>query len=253
MKKIIFYVTALVMGVALTTSCIFNNNYDQNVDYTVSYGLLIDDGDVGYRNCILTDSGLRMIIYESNVTQQDIDKQKERVLANYTILSGPDDYGDYYVCLNGFYELLTDEIPPKSSLSEEQKSNLGGDPIYVTTATISGDYLNMPLVALYNSSSQEVAHKIQLVFNDEASTSTNFVFELYHNAYTDKNGSTAVGKYSSFPLKRIVPQDPTKPVGIELRWRWYQGASVGDCVVGGTYIPGSKESVVLQGTYGSQM
>ena len=253
MKKVIFYFTALVMGLALNTSCILSNNGEDEPDYVVSYGCLIDDGGVGYRNCIVTDSGLHMIIYESNVTQQDIDKQKERVLANYTILSGPDEYGDYYICLNGFYELLTDEIPPKSSLSEEQKKNLGNDPIYVTTATISGDYLNMPLVALYNSSGEEVAHKIQLVFNDEASTPDNFVFELYHNAYTDKNGSTAIGKYSSFPLKRIVPQDPTKSVGIELRWRWYQGASVGDCVVGGSYTPGNKATVQLTGTYGSQM
>jgi hypothetical protein len=251
MKKIILYVAALVMSVALNTSC-DKMRSPEGPDYVVSYGILIDDG-VGYRNCIVTDSGLKMYIYETNITQQDINNQKERVLANYTILEGPDSYGDYYIRLNGFYALLTDEIPPISSLTEDQKKNLGEDPIYVTTATISGDYLNMPLVALYNSSSEEVAHKIQLVFNDKESTEHNFVFELYHNAYTDKNGSTAIGRYSSFPLKRIVPQDPTKPVGIELRWRWYHGSSVNDCVVGGTYYPGSKESVVLQGTYGSQM
>lgn len=252
MKKFVFYIAAMVLGVALNTSCI-TNDYGEENEYMVSYGVLIDDGGVGYRNCILTDSGLRMIIYESNVSSEVINNQKERVLANYTILSGPDEYGDYYICLNGFYELLTDNILPMNNLTEEQKKNLGTDPINVTMATISGDYLNMPLIALYNSAQTEVAHKIQLVFNNEASTPELYVFELYHNAYTDKNGMTQVGKYSSFPIKQIIPQNPNKQVTVELRWQWYQGASVGPCVASGTYTPGSKVAVELTGTYGSQM
>lgn len=252
MKKIIFYLAAMVLGVTLATSCILPGEEEGN-DYVVSYGILYDDGGVGYRNCILTDSGLRMVIYESNVGQSEIDKQNERVLANYTILSGPDEYGDYYICLNGFYELLTDEVVPYSTLTEEQKKNLGTDPINVSSATISGDYLNMPLIALYNDAQGDVAHQIKLIYDNEASTQEHYVFNLYHNAFTDKNGTTKVGKYSSFPLKRIIPQNPDKQVTVELRWMWYQGASVEPCVVSGSYLPGSKATVMLTGTYGSQM
>lgn len=254
MKKVLFYFTALVMGLALNTSCILSDNGEGEPDYVVSYGCLIDDGGVGYRNCIVTDSGLHMIIYESNVAQEAINNQKERVLANYTILSGPDEYGDYYIRLNAFYNLLTDEIIPSKHLTEEQKKNLGDDPINVTSATISAGYLNMPMIALYGENNKETAHKLQLVYNMEESTEHKYVFDLYHNAYTDKNGTLAVGMYSSFPIKHIIPQgDPDKSYDVEVRWRWYQGASVGNCGVTGIYSPGNKAIVQLTGTYGSQM
>ena len=60
--------------------------------------------------------------------------------------------------------------------------------------------------------------------------------------------------YSSFPIKHIIPQgDPNKSFDVEVRWKWYQGASVGNCGVTGIYSPGNKATVQLTGTYGSQM
>ena len=253
MKKVLFYFTALVMGLALNTSCIFDRNGDNGPEYMVSYGCLIDDGDVGYRNCILTDSGQRLIIYESNVAQEAINNQNVRVLANYTILSGPDEYGDTYIRLNAFYNLLTSEIIPSKHLTEEQKKNLGSDPINVTSATISAGYLNMPMIAIYGND-KEAPHKFQVVYNMEESTEHKYVFELYHNVLEDKNGTVAVGLYSSFPIKHIIPQDdPSKSYDVEVRWKWYQGDVLGKCGVTGIYSPGNKAIVQLTGTYGSQM
>ncbi len=251
MKKLLMLFSSLMIGALALTSCI-TGDYEEVEDHIVSYGVLYDESGFGFRNTILTDSGQRLFIYESNVSQEEIDKQKERVLVNYTILQGPDQDGLVYIRLNGFYELLTDVVPHFSQLTDEQRAALGGDPVNVTTASISGGYLNMPLIVLYGSSAQNIAHSISLVYDDQSSTEDHYIFHLYHNAKNDHNANVQVGKYSSFPLTQVIPEDG-REVTVELRWRWYHGSSVEPCMASAKWKRGAKEVVTLTGVYGTQM
>ncbi len=251
MKKLLMIFSSLMIGALAFTSCM-SGDYGDDEEYFVNYGVLYDESGFGFRNTILLDSGQRLYIYESNVSQEEIDKQKERVLINYTVLDGPDADGGYNIRLNGFYDLLTDYVPYYSTLTDEQKGALGGDPVNVTMATISGDYINMPLIVLYGTATQDIAHSITLVYDDQSSTEDHYIFQLFHNARNDHNANIQVGKYSSFPLHQVIPADG-REVTVELRWRWYHGSSVEPCMASGKYTRGKKDIVNLTGVYGTQM
>jgi len=124
---------------------------------------------------------------------------KQRVLVNFTILGDSIKGYDRPVKINSLREILTKDI---EDLTEENKNEIGDDPIKILDLWTGDNYLNIHFG--YNTGGEQV-HRISLVHNRiEPVVDDNgaIVLEFRHNAYDDPE-HYGVKSYVAYDLRPL--------------------------------------------------
>lgn len=220
MSKISKFLVLLVVGaVALFSSCKMEGGYDIN-NFVVTYGE-IRGTDLNYT--ILTDKGNTLFVIDNNYPGFEV-VDGQRVMVNYTILEEKlDGFG---VRINGLSKLLCKNPVHTSSITEEAlKDSIGVDPIDIVDVWFSaGKYLNVNF-EIYRRSTT-LAHFINLVVDDQASTDEQVVVELRHNAYGDLPKVSTLGRVS-FNIADLIPEGKDE-IKVVLKWTDYYGQAQSD-------------------------
>ena len=168
--------------------------YVHNGDVWTTYGNLekIDNGS-RQKYAIRLDDGDRLIVTEGMGFSADEGDEGMRVHLRYAYVgserdeTGLDTPMDYYIRLYDIDEVLCKQPVMQSFIladEEHRTDSVGNDPINVTEAWLSGDYLNVEFkVAMKHNSS--VQHFINLVQDDVETHGDTVYLYLRHNAYED--------------------------------------------------------------------
>ena len=200
--------------------------------YWISYGTVETSGPDDFS--IVRDDGSRLVVVSNGIPLINIE-DGQRVIANYTILGDSREEGvglngviEYYVRLNGLYDVLT-KAPVKQSFIEEdaevREDSIGNDPIRVLEAWFGGKYLNInfEVAVRYGSS---VKHFINLVQDDVQVHGDSVYVTLRHNGYDDVPESSTAGSFVwgfgrvSFDILSLIPEGKTS-VPVKLIWTEY--------------------------------
>lgn len=209
--------------------------YVHNGDVWTTYGNLekIDNGS-RQKYAIRLDDGDRLIVTEGMGFSADEGDEGMRVHLRYAYVgserdeTGLDTPMDYYIRLYDIDEVLCKQ-PVKQSFiladEEHRTDSVGNDPINVTEAWLSGDYLNVEFkVAMKHNSS--VQHFINLVQDDVETHGDTVYLYLRHNAYEDAIDLTEgrpAGEFRwgfgrvSFDVTSIVPEGQSS-VPVKFIW-----------------------------------
>lgn len=212
--------SATVLAVAiLTTSCLKDN---------VILYREITMATVTAPNQFLTDAGLTY-----NVVQKDIDDDFSdfgRVLIYCNILKETAS-NEFDVELLALIKPLNKDAVLTSTLTKPD-DGLGNDPVAVTSAWVSGGYLNMSIAVLALDETKD--HFINLEFDDTAPQDT-LRFTLRHedNVSDELNvisEDSALGAaYVTFPVEKLLPEGVTT-MPIKLSWTWDKEYCVKDAL-----------------------
>lgn len=251
MKHLLKIYTLVVASLLVFTSC--GKDDDYQYDFRISYGtILLQEGSNVYE--IVLDNGTRLNVVQNLVAGTAV-TQNQRVIADYTLLSGNTSLGStsYDVRLNRLYKVLS-KVPVAQSWIDEDKivreAEIGTDRINVVESWFGGNYLNVNFVI--GTSNTAIKHFINVVRDDVSPRPepTGGVLEndtLYltmrHNAYADANRYSSFGRVS-FDISGLVPQGKTK-MPVKLTWTEYSGAKrwdSGTYQIGGYYVRSGAES-----------
>lgn len=232
--KTIFKIFGLALSVILTvgvSSC--------KKDTTIAYNNVTMGNVVNGR--YVSDQGNIFNIVEQNCNGKIDTMTRVYTVCDILNKTAGGAENEYDVRLNYYIEPLCKSALKLSQMTEEQKKEVGSDPISITKAWFSGGYLNLEFYCEFKSGSK-VSHFINLVQNDVVTKDGFYVLKLHHNSYGDSsNHEDATGLrlgygYASFPISSILPAG-TEEADIELKWDWYIDNQPG-------YSPELKESSI---------
>lgn len=201
-----------VLSMQVTTSC--SDDDDKVYVYRPAINSYVSMGIADGEGRIHTDKGNILIPDESSVARDLTDG--ERVFLQCSIVEEEND-STFRVRVNRYFQLLT-----KGFLfsSETDSDSLGSDPICVERSWFGGGYLNLRLALMHNSSSG-VSHRVNLVYDEDASTSDTLRLTLCHNACGDTVHTVKGTAHASFNLKDLPTDRLVSRVYVVLTWRWY--------------------------------
>ncbi|WP_430809683.1 MULTISPECIES: NigD-like protein [unclassified Carboxylicivirga] len=179
MKKLRLGLVLALIGVTLF-SCSNDDGYSLG-DFWVTTGTVVKTSDYFY---VVTDGGDDLWPAATNVSPESLEDGM-RIMLNYTILGDdPDGSYDYYVKINGYWELLTKPVFNfDENTLESVKDSIGNDAVSITDTWFTNDYLN---VQFEYGGAPGYVHFINMVKDTEDLLTENgeVILELKHN----KNG-----------------------------------------------------------------
>ena len=202
-------IAAIAVAAILAISCI--------KDDTLAYGV-VTMGKVTGPNTLVTDDGIQFDIVEK--TCEGSIEGYDRLLIVCNILKRLND-NRYKICLNQFTAPLVKD-PVKTSTLASPGEGLGDDPILVSSAWVSGGYLNLGFTVYMLD--KEKIHTLNLEFDDTAPADT-LRFTLHHDddlptpAEGYSEDTPAGSGFCSFPINDLYPAGVTS-MPIKLSWTW---------------------------------
>lgn len=176
----------------------------------LSYGMVKKDGANWF---IKSDNGNRLNVVQNDAKDFSFSDDL-RVIANYGVIGNPVDT-NFDIHLYAISSVMTKQPLTLSTLSEEQLTEIGNDPIDLMESWYGASkYLNTTFEFL--SGSQETIHYINLLYDDVSSSSDTLVFEFRHNANSDITFYNTLG-LASFPISDLIPEGKTE-MKIHLKW-----------------------------------
>ena len=192
-----FKVFVIITGLILTP-LVFNSCLSDDDDYSLGKFWIsiatVEPLDNNTYSLIL-DDGTKLWPAATNYPGYD-PKNDQRALVNYTILSDSIQGYDHFIKVNSIQNILT---KPIATLTAENDSVYGNDPVKIIDMWVGGGYLNVQFGFNYGGSK---AHFINLV-QDTTQTSTPKVLEFRHNAYNDQPVAGKEGLVA-FNLSKLV-------------------------------------------------
>ena len=128
---------------------------------------------------------------------------------------------EYDVRLRGYAPVLVkNAVKLEDAVSEEINVK---DPIFIDQLWYSGGYINM-LVSFDVKTGSKTKHLVNLVFDKEASTGNQYVFNLRHNSFGESliygtADSQLAHNYVSFPITDIIKDNTAE---IIINWTWFK-------------------------------
>ena len=185
------------------------SDYDSIYDSNVTMGNIVEGK-------FISDQGLSYNIIDQ--TCEDKLDGIKRAMISCDIINKIDEK-NYDIILNDVEEIFTKS--PIDSTAVTNEDNLIENPINIGEVWYSGGYLNM-LISFPVKKDSSQAHLINLVRNDEKSSTGNHEFTFRHNAFgeiitTEDIDFVLAGRYVSFPLTHFFKQDETN-IQIILNW-----------------------------------
>lgn len=184
----------------------------------VSYGNVEASG-TAYN--IRTDDGTMLYVQETSCVGVTVD-DGDRVMASYTILEEVET--GYNIRLNFLQNILTKTPVYLSQIAPTEQEQIGNDPVNVLALSFGGKYLNVKM-ELFREDPQ-LAHRIELVVDEQRSDDQNVYLTLRHNAYEDPT-SIATMQRVSFDLSGLVPEGQQE-IMVYVEWTDYMGVQKED-------------------------
>lgn len=151
---------------------------------------------------------------------------------------------EYDVRLDYIYEPVCKEILNSSDIHDY--TELGDDPVRLESCWFSGGYINLIISIEYDGTSGK-AHLVNLVKDDEKSTSGTLYFQLRHNACGETAADGGHGSISitndlmTFPFARLVT-DTSSETEVVIYWKWFdENGNIKESSTCGTYRKGGFE------------
>ncbi len=217
MKKKLFFITAVLIGILGFISCDDDDVYSLG-DFWLTTGTINKSGESCY---VTTDGGSKLWPSASNVDLSVLE-EGTRVLVNYTVLDDATDNEmyDYYVRINDLSTILTKPyFEFTESTTQSVIDSIGEDPVIIANTWFTNDYLNVEFE--YDGGS--TIHYINLVYN-HAEPETNegeIILELKHNRNKDLHTFKQWG-IASFDLSGLKKED-VDSVQLFIRSKGYTG------------------------------
>ena len=222
-KNLLTIAVILVACFTFLSSCDNSGYYERRVNIATvqprggyAYSLLFDDG----RHLLPVASAVRYV-----------PRENQRVLLNFTILSGRYGEFDHLIRVNDIWNILTKQVV---ELTTENAEKIGDDPVIINRMWEGGNFLNVSFRFNWGGIRP---HYINLVKNTTVESASDDVIELEfrHNAYGSTNSFNRDGLVS-FDLRpfQVEGQDEVRlairvnePTGkrvIEIVYRYNQEA-----------------------------
>ena len=127
---------------------------------------------------------------------------------------------EYDVRVNQIATVVTKDPVYHTEVTEAMMTQ---DPVHVENAWIAGGYINM-LVSFDVKTGSKTKHLVNLVFDKEASTGNQYVFNLRHNSFGESliygtADSQLAHNYVSFPITDIIKDNTAE---IIINWTWFK-------------------------------
>ncbi len=183
----------ILIGLMLVLfSCDDKNKYSLG-NFEINIATVMPEGKDAYS--LLLDNGKKLWPAATDVLYSPTYNQ--RVLVNYTVLSGQQGEYDHYVKINYLRNVLT---KPVIELNAYNADSIGNDPVKINAVWVGGDHLNVDFMFNYGGIRP---HAINLVENTLSSATTPDAIELEfrHNAY----GSASRYLYEGFACFDLRP------------------------------------------------
>lgn len=181
MKKLIFFLLVGYLFSFLAGCNFLDNNHDgySRDNAWISFGLIKKDTASGKFIIVLDDGAI--LNPKVNTEWNNLVKNNERVLANYSIIGDKQDTLNtklYYVKINSLRKILYKGI---LTITPAMEDSIGNDPIHVNDHWLKNNMLNFELSYFGGSK----IHYINLIRHPNEITNEPVVLELRHNANKD--------------------------------------------------------------------
>lgn len=216
-------------------------------DDTIQYNNITMGNVTGGR--FVSDNGNIFNVVEQNCAGVLDTMQRAIVLCDILNRTTEGSEYEYDIRLNDMAWVLTKEIIPAGTLTEEDADKLVEDPISIEDIWISGGYLNIYIVFPVKTDSK-TSHMINLV--ETENDGDGYSFTLRHNAFTEtltpenSHMFQMGGGYVSFPLSTFITESKAD---IKITWKWHKTAGNGLSTEtefherSGTYEKGGHDNV----------
>lgn len=214
MKAIVKTLICITAAMAALTSC----KKDDTLQYgNATMGNVVD-------GTFISDHGNIFTVVEKN-TNAELEKMKRAFVVCDVLKKVAETENEYEVRLNGCVEVLT-KSPVEKSYADSDEEMSVNDPInieYPVYLWTSGGYINM-LVSFDVKTGSKTKHLVNLVFDKEASTGNQYVFNLRHNSFGESliygtADSQLAHNYVSFPITDIIKDNTAE---IIINWTWFK-------------------------------
>ncbi len=190
-RKVIAYALLLVVILSSSFACSKSDGYSLG-EFRISVATVIPEGDMNFS--LLLDNGDKLLPASANFIYNPIKDQ--RVIVNYTLLSGKVSGYDHYIRVNDIMNVLT---KPVIELTEENADSIGNDPVKVKDFWIGNNFLNASFAFNYGGLKP---HAINVVQNTMKADGEGDVLQLEfrHNSYESESKILYDG-FACFDLK----------------------------------------------------
>ena len=219
MKKIVFTLIILLIGVLLIPSC--DDNGRSLNDIYIDIATVVPEGQNAYS--LLLDNGTRLwpaagiVRYHSGFNQ--------RVFLNYTILWESNNAGyDYDVKINDISNILTKQA---IELNAQNEDSIGNDPVKTNAVWVGGDYLNVSFMFNYGFEKPHMVNLVENTISPDTSSDT-IKLEFRHNSFESMQSKLFEG-FVCFDLKPFRAND-TDSVNLSIKVNQWSGETTYDVV-----------------------
>lgn len=207
----------MMIGVALATlpfqSCLDDDGYSLGDFWIAIATVESDSGNASHY--FRLDNGTTLWPADGYYVGHNLD-DGQRVILNYTILSGYLKNFDHFIKVNDIDVVLTKEIAEDKV--EKNDSIYGTDPVEVKQMWVGNGYLTVYFRTQYSGQKK---HFINLVRNDREETTDGSIYlEFRHNAHDDSPSFSSTGPVS-FDLTSLKATE--KPIKLTIAVQTYDG------------------------------
>lgn len=213
-KKLITYVTLLIVALSIFVACSDSDNYSLN-DFRISIATVVSEGDHSYS--LLLDNGIKLWPAAGNIYYKP--NENQRVFINYTILSDQKSGYDHYIKINDMWDILT---KPIIELTEANADSIGNDPVRSNKFWIGNHFLNADFSFNYGGVRPHAINMVQNLQENHENNDT-LRLEFRHNSYNSPSDRLFNG-LASFDLKPFRKENKDSiPIQIKVKnWKGEQ-------------------------------
>lgn len=194
MQKANLIFRLFLIGLLVTLfSCDDNNKYSLG-DFRIDIATIEKQGENAY--ALVLDNGDRLWPAASDVRY--LPKNNQRVIVNYTVLTGRQGEYTHYVKVNDIWNVLTKRA---INLNAANADSIGNDPVRVNAIWVGGDYLNVDFMFNYGGIRPHAINLVNNMLKESPSEPNVIELEFRHNAY----GSNETTLYEGFVCFDLTP------------------------------------------------